>query len=73
MPIRGWSMLRAQLIPYLIGFSSLSIILGVGIFLNPLYSYAAVLVFGLLSIRVAKHYARSAGNKLSEIEASDYL
>jgi hypothetical protein len=73
MPIRGWSMLRAHLLPNLIGFGGLTAILGIGLFLNPLYSYFAVLVFGLLCFRLAKHYARSAGNKLSEIEASDYL
>jgi hypothetical protein len=73
MPIRGWSMLRAHLLPNLIGFGGLSAILGIGVFLNPLYSYIAVLLFGLLCFRIAKHYARSAGNKLSEIEASDYL
>ncbi len=73
MPIRGWSMLRAHLFPNLIGFGGLSVILGVGLFLNPLYSYLVVILFGLLCIRIAKHYARSAGNKLSEIEASDYL
>ncbi|MGY5864880.1 MAG: hypothetical protein RTV41_09770 [Candidatus Thorarchaeota archaeon] len=73
MPIRGWSMLRAHLLPNLIGFGGLSAILGVGLYLNPLYSYIAVLLFGLLCFRLAKHYARSAGNKLSEIEASDYL
>ncbi|MFW9982975.1 MAG: hypothetical protein ACFFE3_13800 [Candidatus Thorarchaeota archaeon] len=73
MPIRGWSMLRTHLLPYLIGFGGLSIILGIGMFLNPLYSYVAVLVFGLLCIRLAKHYTRSAGHKLSQIEASEYL
>ncbi|MFW9793437.1 MAG: hypothetical protein ACFFEE_03970 [Candidatus Thorarchaeota archaeon] len=73
MPIRGWSMARAHLIPNFIGFLGLSIILGVGLFLNPLFSYLAVLVFGLLVFRLTKYYARSAGNKLSEIEASEYL
>ncbi|MHA2221997.1 MAG: hypothetical protein ACXAAO_08040, partial [Candidatus Thorarchaeota archaeon] len=38
MPIRGWSMLRAHLLPNLIGFGGLSAILGIGVFLNPLYS-----------------------------------
>ncbi|MHA2198872.1 MAG: hypothetical protein ACXABN_03285 [Candidatus Thorarchaeota archaeon] len=73
MPIRGWSMLRAHLLPNLIGFGGLTAILGIGLFLNPLYSYIAVLLFGLLCFRLAKHYARSAGRKLSEIEASEYL
>ena len=72
MPIRGWSMLRTHLLPYLIGFGGLSAIMGIGL-LNPLYSYGAVFLFGLLCFRIAKHYARSAGNKLSEIEASEYL
>jgi hypothetical protein len=73
MPIRGWSMLRTHLIPNLLGFGGLSAILGIGLFINPLYSYLAVLLFGLLCFRLAKHYARSAGQKLSEIEASEYL
>jgi hypothetical protein len=73
MPIRGWSMLRAHLLPNLIGFGGLSAILGIGLFTNPLYSYIAVLFFGLLCFSIAKHYARSAGNRLSEIEASEYL
>ena len=73
MPIRGWSMLRAHLLPNIIGFGGLSLILGIGLFTNPLYSYIAVVLFGLLCFRLAKHYARSAGNRLSQIEASDYL
>ncbi|MFW9768943.1 MAG: hypothetical protein ACFFEM_08980, partial [Candidatus Thorarchaeota archaeon] len=73
MPIRGWSMLRAHLLPNFIGFVGLSAILGIGLFTNPLYSYIAVLLFGLLCFQIARHYARSAGNKLSEIEASEYL
>jgi hypothetical protein len=73
MPIRGWSMLRAQLLPNLLGFTGLSAVLGLGIFLGPLFAYAAILPFGYICLKLSRHYARSAGNKLTQKEASDYL
>ncbi len=73
MPIRGWSMLRAQLLPNLVGFAGLSAVLGLGIFLGPLFAYAALLPFGYICLSLSRHYARSAGRKLAEKEASDYL
>lgn len=73
MPIRGWSMLRAQLLPNLIGFTGLSAVLGLGLFLNPLFAYIALLPFGFIFLSLSRHYARSAGNKLTQIEASEYL
>jgi hypothetical protein len=73
MPIRGWSMLRAQLLPNILGFTGLSAVLGLGIFLGPLFAYAAILPFGYICLRLSRHYARSAGNKLTQKEASDYL
>lgn len=73
MPIRGWSILRAQLLPNLIGFTGLSAVLGLGIFLGPLFAYAAILPFGYICLSLSRHYARSAGIKLTEKEASDYL
>ncbi|MFW9788330.1 MAG: hypothetical protein ACFFE2_07370 [Candidatus Thorarchaeota archaeon] len=73
MPIRGWSILRAQLIPNLIGFMGLSVILGLGIFLGPLYAYLAIGPFVLVCLSLSRHYARSAGKKLTQKEASDYL
>ena len=73
MPIRGWSILRAQLLPNILGFTGLSAILGLGIFFGPLFAYAAILPFGYICLRLSRHYARSAGNKLTQKEASDYL
>lgn len=73
MPIRGWSMLRAQLLPNMLGFAGLSAVLGLGIFLGPLFAYAALLPFGFICLNLSRHYARSAGVRLTEKEASDYL
>jgi hypothetical protein len=73
MPIRGWSILRAQLLPNLLGFTGLSAILGLGLFLGPLFAYAALLPFGAICLGLSRHYARSAGDKLTRIEASKYL
>jgi hypothetical protein len=73
MPIRGWSILRAQLLPNILGFTGLSIILGVGMFLGPLFSYVAVVPFGMICLGLSRRYARSAGIKLTQKEASDYL
>jgi hypothetical protein len=73
MPIRGWSMLRAQLLPNLLGFAGLSSILGLGVFLGPLFSYVALLPFGIICLKLSRHYAMSAGIKLAQKEASDYL
>lgn len=73
MPIRGWSILRAQLLPNLIGFTGLSAILGLGIFLGPLFAYLALVPFGIICLRLSRHYARSAGIRLTQKEASDYM
>ena len=73
MPIRGWSMLRAQLIPNMFGFMGLSTVLGLGFFLGPLFAYLALIPFVLICLSLSRHYAKSAGTKLSLKEASDYL
>lgn len=73
MPIRGWSMLRAQLLPNILGFTGLSTILGLGLFFGPLFAYAALLPFGIICLNISRHYARSAGVRLTQKEASDYL
>ena len=73
MPIRGWSILRAQLLPNLIGFTGLSAILGLGLFLGPLFAYVALVPFGLICLSLSRHYVKSAGIKLTQKEASDYL
>lgn len=73
MPIRGWSILRAQLLPNLLGFTGLSAVLGLGLFLGPLFAYVAVAPFGMICLSLSRHYAKSAGIKLTKKEASDYL
>ncbi|MDF1541100.1 MAG: hypothetical protein P1Q69_19540, partial [Candidatus Thorarchaeota archaeon] len=73
MPIRGWSMLRASLIPMLLGFSGILGIVIVGELLHPIVSYLAVPLFAGLCYALFNHYSRSAGRKLATIEASEYL
>ncbi|MFW9973823.1 MAG: hypothetical protein ACFFDQ_00970 [Candidatus Thorarchaeota archaeon] len=73
MPIRGWSILRAQLLPNLLGFTGLSLILSIGFFLGPIFAYVTLLPFGLICVNISRHYARSAGNRLTQKEATDYL
>jgi len=73
MPIRGWSMLRAQLMPNIIGLLGLTSVLGLGLFLGPLYGYVALAVFCLISYRLFSRYSQSAGIRLSRIEATEYL
>ncbi len=73
MPIRGWSMLRASLIPMLLGFGGILGIVILGQFLNPLFSYLAVPLFAGICYVLFNHYSRSAGRKLATIEASEYL
>ena len=74
MPIRSMrAMARAQLLPNVIGFVGLGSMLALGTFLNPLYTYLAIPLFGLFCIYLMRSYTRSAGRKLQTIEASDYL
>jgi hypothetical protein len=81
MPIRGWSMLRAQLIPYLLGYIGIYSIIGVaalagglyGDLLGTLSAYAVLGVFSLVCYLLFNRYSHSAGVKLAQIEASKYL
>ena len=74
MPIRGtWAMARAHLLPNMIGFMGVGAILGLGIFLNPLFSYLVVPPFALICVQIMRSYIGKTGRKLQTIEASDYL
>lgn len=74
MPIRSMrAMVRAQLLPNFIGFIGIGLILFVGIFMNPIYAYILVPLFGLLCVQIMKSYTKSAGRTLQTIEASKYL
>jgi hypothetical protein len=81
MPIRGWSMLRAQLVPYLLGYIGVYSIIGAAAFVRGFYgellgtlaAYAVLGVFSLACYLLFNRYSRSAGVKLAQIEASKYL
>jgi hypothetical protein len=73
MPIRGWSMLRAQLMPNMIGLMGLTAVLSLGIFLNPFYSYIALIAFCFICYLLFRNYSSSAGRRLVRIEATEYL
>jgi len=81
MPIRGWSMLRAQLIPYVLGYIGIYSMVGVGLLVSALYGavlgvvagYAVIGLFGLVCYSLYNHYSHSAGVKLAQMEASKYL
>ena len=81
MPIRGWSMLRAHLVPNLIGYSGVFGMFGVGMFVEAMYgelfgvliAYAILPLFAFACYKLYSHYSYSAGLKLAQLEASEYL
>ena len=73
MPIRGWSMLRAQMIPMAVGYSGVFGLVGAGMFLNPLFAYLILPVFAAVCYKLFQRYSFSAGIKLAQKEASDYM
>jgi hypothetical protein len=81
MPIRGWSMLRAQLVPYLLGYIGVYSIIGVAALVGGIYgdlfgalsAYAVLGVFSVVCYLIFNRYSRSAGIKLAQVEASKYL
>lgn len=81
MPIRGWSMLRAQLLPYILGYIGVYSIIGVAALASGIYgelvgtlsAYAILAVFSAVCYALFKRYSNSAGVKLAQIEATKYL
>jgi hypothetical protein len=81
MPIRGWSMLRAQLVPYLLGYIGIYSIIGVAAFsvgfygemLGTLSAYAVLGIFSVVCYYIFNRYSHSAGVKLAQVEATKYL
>jgi len=73
MPIRGWSILRAQLVPYLVGYVGIFGIVIVGIVVGPLYSYLILPVFLAVCWQLLQKYAHDAGVKIAKLEATEYL
>ncbi|MHA1136651.1 MAG: putative ABC transporter permease subunit [Candidatus Thorarchaeota archaeon] len=74
MPIRSmWAMARAHLLPNMIGFSGLGLMLALGMFFSPLYTYLAVPLFALICIQIMRSYIEKAGKKLQTIEATEYM
>ncbi|NHJ13063.1 MAG: hypothetical protein EAX95_05265 [Candidatus Thorarchaeota archaeon] len=80
-PIRGWSIVRAQVIPYILGYTGVFGMLGIGAFVG----FAQGSTIGILSVYLFlplyaaicyflfRRYSYSAGVKLAQIEASKYL
>ena len=73
MPVRGWAALKAQFIPNILGFVGFSLIIGIGTFFGLLYSYVSTVLFAALCYHLFRNYTHSAGVRLAQIEASDYL
>ena len=57
MPIRGWSMLRAQMLPMMLGFMGVLGMVAVGMFLHPIYAYLILPVFVLICLKLYNHYS----------------
>ncbi len=73
MPIRGWSMLRAQMLPNMIGLVGLTAILSAGLFAGLLYGYVLLAAFCGVCYVLFRNYSSSAGRRLMLIEATEYL
>ncbi|MEE9353944.1 MAG: hypothetical protein V3U94_05940 [Candidatus Thorarchaeota archaeon] len=72
-PLRGWSSIKASLIPYAIGYAGVFGMILAGVFFGVLYTYAILPVFVLFCWRLTTHYTRKAGIKLAQIDATKYL
>jgi hypothetical protein len=72
-PLRGWSSIRASLVPYAIGYAGVFGMILAGVFLGVLYTYAILPVFVLFCWRLTTQYTRKAGLKLAQIDATKYL
>ncbi|MFX1369288.1 MAG: hypothetical protein ACFFAY_11855 [Promethearchaeota archaeon] len=80
-PIRGLSMVKAQLIPNMLGFIGVFGMLAIsafvgttrGLIIGILAAYGVLPVYILLCYILFRQYAHSAGRKLALIEASKYL
>jgi len=66
-------MARAHLLPNMIGFSGLGLMLALGMFFSPLYTYLTVPLFALICIQIMRSYVGKSGRKLQTIEATEYL
>ncbi len=72
-PMRGWSSIRASLVPYAIGYVGVFGMILAGVFFGILYTYAILPVFVLFCWWLTTHYTRSAGLKMAQIDATKYL
>ena len=74
MPIRSmWAMARAYILPNLIGFAGLGLMLALGMFFSPLYTYLTVPLFALICVQIMRSYVGKAGRKIQTIEATEYM
>jgi hypothetical protein len=72
-PIRGLSILKASLLPNILGYLGVEAMLAVGLLFNPLYTYAVLPLLIVVYFLLFRRYSRSAGLTLAKIEAEEYL
>ncbi|TFH11740.1 MAG: hypothetical protein E4H14_00330 [Candidatus Thorarchaeota archaeon] len=74
MPIRSmWAMARTFLLPNLLGFAGIGLMLALGMFFSPLYTYLVVPLFAVICIQIMRSYVGKAGRKLQTLEATSYM
>ncbi|NHI82853.1 MAG: hypothetical protein EAX81_00930 [Candidatus Thorarchaeota archaeon] len=80
-PIRGWSIVRAQVIPYILGYAGVFGMLGIGTLVGAVQGaligilsvYIFLPIYAAICYFLFRRYSHSAGVKLAQIEASKYL
>ncbi|MHA1770178.1 MAG: hypothetical protein ACTSYL_11220 [Candidatus Thorarchaeota archaeon] len=73
LPLRGWSAIKTQLVPTLLGFGGMIALLGIGVFIGPLLAYLALAGYAFLCFQMEHIYSHSAGVALAKIDAEKYL
>ena len=73
MPIRGWSILRAQLLPNILAYVGIFGMLSVGMFVGFTVAYFGLLIYLLICFSLYRSNSGSAGRNLMKVEATAYL
>jgi hypothetical protein len=68
-----WAMARTFLLPNLLGFAGIGLMLALGMFFSPLYTYLVVPLFAVICIQIMRSYVGKAGRKLQTLEATSYM
>ena len=73
MPISIWSLVRALILPLLLGYVGIFGMISIGLTMNVLYTYLALPGFALICYLLFRRNTRLAGLKLAKLDASEYL